>query len=143
MWLTAAPWAVAVGDSAWHLAVPGLLCQDRVMSINIDETEKQARALLDARIESVRAVVNARQTVADLRDQLAAAEREDARLYNAALRDGWSADELKKLGIAEPEKAPKARKRAPRKKTSATPSAPSSASAAEQPDAPEPVAQAS
>ncbi len=29
---------------------------------------------------------------------------EDVRLYNAAISDGWSPDELRKLGLAEPEK---------------------------------------
>jgi len=82
------------------------------MDLNIEEAERQARALLDARINSVRALVTARQNLTDLRDQVAAAEREDARLYQAALRDGWTAEELKKLGLAEPEKATRVRKRA-------------------------------
>lgn len=90
------------------------------MSLNIDEAERAARALLDNRINSVRALVEARQTVADLREKVAEAEREDSRLYNAALRDGWSVEELKKLGITEPEKAPRARKRTPAKKSPAT-----------------------
>lgn len=88
------------------------------MSLNTDETERAARALLDNRIASVRALVEARQALADRRDEVAAAEREDARRYAAALRDGWSADELRKLGIGEPDKAHRSRRSASKRKTS-------------------------
>jgi hypothetical protein len=81
------------------------------MTLDMHQTESAARALLDSRIESVRALVTARQRVADLRDQIANAEREDARLYAAALRDGWSSDELKKLGLSEPDRKPRPRRR--------------------------------
>lgn len=99
------------------------------MTISVEEAEKQARALLDARIESVRALVTARQQVSDLRDQLAAAEREDARLYAAALRDGWSTDELRKLGLNEPGKPARAVRRRTTKTPAATPPADAAASA--------------
>src|SRR4051794_9565485 len=72
--------------------------------LSIDDIDQKARELLDRRIASVRTLVTARQALADLREQVAEAEREDVRLYNAALSDGWSADELRKLGLAEPEK---------------------------------------
>lgn len=67
----------------------------------IETAERKARELLDQRIESVRAVVRAQHDTAALRDQLAESERESARLYRAALSDGWSEAELKKLGITE------------------------------------------
>lgn len=67
--------------------------------INIEETKNQARALLNSRIKSVEELVQARQRVTDLKDQLAAAERDDKRAYVKATRDGWSPDELKKLGL--------------------------------------------
>ncbi|WP_142060032.1 hypothetical protein [Pseudarthrobacter sp. B4EP4b] len=78
-------------------------------SINIEETKNQARALLNSRIKSVEELVQARQRVADLKDQLATAERDDKRAYVKATRDGWSPDELKKLGL-EPAAAGRRRK---------------------------------
>ncbi len=74
--------------------------------------EAKARQLLDNRITSVRVLVTSRQTLADLRDRLTAAETDDATAYRAALADGWSADELRKLGLDEPEKKQRMRRRA-------------------------------
>jgi hypothetical protein len=68
-------------------------------TIDIEQTRSQARALLDSRIESVTALVRTRQRITDLREQLAEAEREDKRAYVRATKDGWSPDELKKLGL--------------------------------------------
>ena len=68
-------------------------------NLDIEQTRNQARALLDTRIESVTALVRSRQRITVLRDQLVAAERDDKRAYVQATRDGWSADELKKLGL--------------------------------------------
>jgi hypothetical protein len=68
-------------------------------NLDIEQTRNQARALLDSRIESVTALVKSRQRVADLKEQLAEAEREDKRAYVRATKDGWSAEELKKLGL--------------------------------------------
>ena len=75
-----------------------------------DTTETRARALLDKRIQSVRDLVTKRQTVTDLRTQLDTAERDDHTAYQAALRDGWTADELKQLGLPEPGAKPRPRK---------------------------------
>jgi hypothetical protein len=70
------------------------------MAINdFEEIRSQARALLDSRIESVTALVKARQRITDLKEQLAEAEREDKRAYVRATKDGWSPEELKKLGL--------------------------------------------
>jgi multidrug resistance efflux pump len=68
-------------------------------NLDIEQTRNQARALLDSRIESVTQLVKARQRVADLKEQLAEAERDDKRAYVRATKDGWSAEELKKLGL--------------------------------------------
>ena len=68
-------------------------------TIDIEQTRTQARALLDSRIESVTALVKTRQRITDLEEQLTEAEREDKRAYVRATRDGWSPDELKKLGL--------------------------------------------
>lgn len=79
--------------------------------LSVEDAEQKARELLDRRIESVRTLVTARQKLAGLRDQVAEAEREDVRLYSAALSDGWSGEELRKLGLGEPEKKVRARRR--------------------------------
>jgi multidrug resistance efflux pump len=68
-------------------------------NLDIEKTRNQARALLDSRIESITQLVKARQRVADLKEQLAEAERDDKRSYVRATKDGWSSEELKKLGL--------------------------------------------
>jgi multidrug resistance efflux pump len=68
-------------------------------NLDIEQTRTQARALLDSRIESITQLVKARQRVADLKEQLTEAERDDKRAYVRATKDGWSAEELKKLGL--------------------------------------------
>ncbi|HQA79103.1 MAG TPA: hypothetical protein PLL50_12230, partial [Propionicimonas sp.] len=78
-------------------------------------TETKARKLLDSRINSVRELVTARQSLDELREQLAAAEAADVKAYRAALSDGWSADELRKLGLDEPDKKQRVRRAAARK----------------------------
>jgi hypothetical protein len=80
-----------------------------------DDIEQRARQLLDARITSVRALVHSRQQITDLRDQLTAAERADVQAYDKALTDGWTPDELKRLGLPEPTKRTQVRRRAVRK----------------------------
>lgn len=69
------------------------------MPIDIERTKDQARALLNSRIKTVEELVKARQKVTDLKEQLANAERDDKRAYVKATRDGWSPEELKKLGL--------------------------------------------
>ena len=74
----------------------------RLMSmatIDLETTKDQARKLLDSRIASVTDLVIARKRVNELREQLAEAEREDKKAYVRATKDGWSEDELKKLGL--------------------------------------------
>ncbi|WP_299169681.1 hypothetical protein [uncultured Arthrobacter sp.] len=68
-------------------------------NISLEQAQQEARALLDSRIESITVLVKARQRVTDLKEQLAEAEREDKRAYVRATKDGWSMDELKKLGL--------------------------------------------
>jgi hypothetical protein len=50
-------------------------------------TEARARQLLDARMDSMRALVKARQALRD-------AETADLKAYRTALGDGWSVDEI-------------------------------------------------
>ena len=83
--------------------------------------EERARKLLDSRIVSVRTLVSARQVVTELQAKLTDAEQEDARLYAAALRHGWTADELRQLGLPEPIKKQRVRRRRTSNLTSAPP----------------------
>lgn len=78
--------------------------------IDVQQTEQKMREMLEARMQSVRALVTSRQAVTDLRAQLAEAETDDAKRYAAALSDGWSETELRKLGIAPSEQKPRARR---------------------------------
>lgn len=73
--------------------------------------EQRARQLLESRIVSVRNLVSARQAVTELQAKLTEAEREDARLYQVALRDGWTAEELRQVGLTEPAKKERVRRR--------------------------------
>ncbi|MFM9432771.1 hypothetical protein [Arthrobacter sp. MP_2.3] len=68
-------------------------------TIDMEQTRNQARALLDSRIDSVTALVKTRQRITELKEELAEAEREDKRAYVRATKDGWSPEELKKLGL--------------------------------------------
>lgn len=65
----------------------------------IEATQQQARELLNSRIASVTELVKARQLVAELEAKLIEAKKEDKKAYVRATKDGWSADELKKLGL--------------------------------------------
>lgn len=66
---------------------------------DIEATKDKARQLLDSRIESITELVKARQRVTELETQLTAAKKDDKRAYVRATKDGWSTDELKKLGL--------------------------------------------
>lgn len=107
----------------------------------------------DDRLNAIRAVATARQNVADVRAATAAelaelqakiaqrvadAEREDVRAYNAALSAGWTGDELRKIGFAEPDKKARVAKRAARRGRQAARAQDTAAPAAE-PAAGEPV----
>ena len=65
----------------------------------IESTQQQARELLNSRIDSVTDLVKARQLVTELERKLVEAKKENKKAYTRATKDGWSADELKKLGL--------------------------------------------
>lgn len=69
--------------------------------IDLATIQNQARKLLDSRIDSVTELVKARQRRDELLEQIKEAERDNKRAYTRALRDGWSEDELRKLGLDE------------------------------------------
>ena len=95
-----------------------------------EEAVERAQRLQDDRLNAVRGVAEARQSLVDVQEEtareladlqahiaqrIADAEREDVRAYNAALSAGWSADELRKIGLPEPDKKARTRRRAARK----------------------------
>lgn len=106
--------------------------------LTIEEAVERAQRAQDGRINAIRGLAAARQTLADVREQgerriadvqrevaeaAADAEREDVRQYAAAQAAGWSADELRKIGYGEPDKKKRTRARGGRKP--AQPAAPS------------------
>lgn len=76
---------------------------------DIEATKDKARQLLDSRIDSISELVKARQRVSELQAQLAEAKRNDKKAYVRATKDGWSNDELKKLGLDQ-QAAPRPRR---------------------------------
>lgn len=71
-------------------------------AVNIEEAQATLQALLNERVEAVNSLLQSAATSAQLRQQADDAERETARLYQAAIRQGWTADELKRVGITDP-----------------------------------------
>lgn len=85
--------------------------------LRIDTTEHKARELLNNRIDAVRALVTSRQCVTDAQQALKEAEDDDVSTYNAALKAGWTAEELRKLNLPEPAKKTRTRRRPPQRRT--------------------------
>ena len=94
--------------------------------LTIEEAVERAQRAQDGRINAIRELAAARQSLADAREEgeariaqvqrevaesTAAAEREDVRQYGAAQAAGWSADELRKIGYPEPDKKKRTRAR--------------------------------
>lgn len=120
-------WGTFRGGSLSESVVPANIA-GMASTLDVTTAETRARELLNARVDSVRTLVLTRQKLDDLRDQVTDAEADDARAYRAALADGWTADELKKLGVDEPAKQARVRRRAARKTNAQTaPSEPASA----------------
>ena len=71
---------------------------------NPEAVEQAARAMNDKRLESVRALVTARQ-------RLTEAQGADQAAYAAARKAGWTTDQLAELGISEPTKPARAKAR--------------------------------
>lgn len=103
--------------------------------LSIEEAMDRARRAQEDRIEAIRVLAEARNELDTIREdgarelaemqariaeRVTSAERDDVKAYNAAVSAGWSADELRKIGFAEPDKKARTRKRAPRKNTAQT-----------------------
>lgn len=79
------------------------------MAVTLDAkfAEDLARRLLDARMDTVKALVATRQGVADAQRALDEAIRADRAAYEAAVKGGWTPAELREVGISEPGKQPR------------------------------------
>jgi len=87
--------------------------------LDTDRIEAAARALLNDKITAVRVLAEARQKRQDAKTALTDAERGDTTAYAAALKAGWTADELKRVGLDGPTKRAPGRPRSPRRSTAA------------------------
>lgn len=101
-----------------------------------DEAVARAERAQAQRLDAIRSLAHARQTVTDIREKtereraeleariaerIGAAERDDVKAYSAALAVGWTDVELRKIGFAEPDKKSRTRRRAARKPASSSP----------------------
>ncbi len=104
-----------------------------------DEAVTRAQRVLKDRIGTIRQAVEARQHVADvreesdreraeleasIRDRASEAERVDLKAYNAAVNAGWSVNELRKIGLPEPAKQARRRRRVAERASDSTSSNP-------------------
>lgn len=107
--------------------------------LSVEEAMERAQRAQEDRLNAIRGLAEARQSLADLRadgerelaelrariaERVGAAERADVSAYNAAVSAGWSAEELRKIGFSEPDKKARVRKRATRKPASPAPAQP-------------------
>lgn len=79
--------------------------------IDPDAAVDAARALENERLQAVRDLAAKRNAVERLREELADAERDDSAAFMTATKRGWTADELKKIGLPELERTAGARRR--------------------------------
>lgn len=108
------------------------------MTLELTEQEAVARAtrLQEAKIDAVRALARSRQALTQATQEatrrlaeveqrnaelVGAAEQEDARLYLAATRAGWSPSELKKIGLEESPKVGRVRRKKARNQPAVAP----------------------
>ncbi|MCJ8505544.1 hypothetical protein MRU69_11860 [Kocuria flava] len=82
------------------------------------QAEEAAQRLLNDRMDYVRRAITARGALDEAREALKEAERNDVQAFQAAVNNGgWTPDELKKIGLAAPEKVQRVQRR---RKTSQT-----------------------
>lgn len=86
------------------------MVDDTLMS----DAEAAARALLDRRIELIRELTAATTELEPLQRAAAQGEQRVRDAWSEALAGGWTAEELRSLGVPEPDRKPTAKKTAPR-----------------------------
>ena len=83
------------------------------------QAEEAAQRLLNDRMDYVRRAIATRGALGEAREALKEAEKNDIQAFQAAVNNGgWTADELKKIGLAAPEKMQRVQRR--RKTTQTT-----------------------
>ena len=84
------------------------------------QAEEAAQRLLNDRMDYIRRAITARGALDEAREALKEAEKNDVQAFQAAVNNGgWTADELKKIGLAAPDKVQRVQRR--RKATSTSP----------------------
>lgn len=98
--------------------------------VSVEEAVERAKRAEQDRIEAIRVLATARQSITDAREDAARelaelqahhselqrdAEAADVRAYSAAIKAGWSPDALRDIGFTEPEKKKRVRARSARK----------------------------
>ena len=66
---------------------------------SLEQIETEARAVLEQRMGAVRELAKARAQTQQAQEAVTEAERRDAASYKAALDAGWTAEELRKVGL--------------------------------------------
>ena len=86
------------------------------------QAEEAAQRLLNDRMDYIRRAITARGALDEAREALKEAEKNDVQAFQAAVNNGgWTAEELRKIGLAAPEKVQRVQRR--RKATQSTPDA--------------------
>ena len=89
------------------------------------QAEEAAQRLLNDRMDYVRRAITARGALDEAREALKEAEKNDVQAFQAAVNNGgWTAEELRKIGLSAPEKMQRVQRR--RKAAQSTPDAPNS-----------------
>lgn len=88
--------------------------------------EAAARALLDRRIELIRELTAATSELEPLQKAAAEGEQRVLNAWTEALAGGWTPDELKQLGLPEPDRKAMSKKTPPKQRATpaASPTAP-------------------
>jgi hypothetical protein len=83
--------------------------------VDTDAVRSAAKAIFDKRIEAVVAIAQAHQNKLDKQAEADSAERAHAAAWTAGLREGWTEEELKSMGLVTPARKtpgrPKSRRR--------------------------------
>jgi hypothetical protein len=72
--------------------------------IDIEQIERDARRVVEAKVTTVRKLAQARATRISAAAAYDSAEAADLAAYNAAVEHGWTSAELRQLGLDEPAK---------------------------------------
>ncbi|WP_424348116.1 hypothetical protein [Kocuria sp. CH-021] len=76
------------------------------------QAEEAAQRLLNDRMDYVRRAITARGALDEAREALKEAEKNDVQAFQAAVNNGgWTAEELRKIGLTAPEKVQRVQRR--------------------------------